>query len=49
MVGKGETELVEDTEAASERNRRVVLLFPPTLMGQVTSLCEGSPAQFQDD
>ena len=49
VVGKGETELVEDTEAASERNRRVVLLFPPTLMGQVTSLCEGSPAQFQDD
>ena len=49
VVGKGETELVENTEAASERNRRVVLLFPPTLMGQVTSLCEGSPAQFQDD
>ena len=49
IVGKGEAEPVEDTEAASERNRRVVLLFPPTPMGQVTSLCEGVPAQFQDD
>ena len=49
VVGKGETEPVEDTEAASERNRRVVLLFPPAPMGQVTSLCEGPPAQSQDD
>ena len=49
VVGKGETEPVEDTEAASERNRRVVLLFPPSPMGQVTSLCEGPSTQSQDD
>ncbi len=49
VVGKGESEPVEDTEAASERNRRVVLLFPPAQMGQVTSLCEGSAAQSQDN
>ena len=49
VVGKGETEPVEDTEAASERNRRVVLLFPPAPMGQVTSLCEGPSTQSQDD
>ena len=45
VVGKGETEPVEDTEAASERNRRVVLLFPPSPMGQVTSLCAGPLTQ----
>jgi len=44
VIGKGETELVEDTAGASERNRRVVLLFPTNPMGEVTSLCEGSPA-----
>ena len=49
VVGKGETDPVEDTGAASELNRRVVLLFPPSPMGQVTSLCEGPPAQSQDD
>ena len=49
VVVKGETEPVEDTEAASERNRRVVLLFPPAPMGQVTSLCEGPSTQSQDD
>ena len=49
VVGKGETDPVEDTGEASELNRRVVLLFPPSPMGQVTSLCEGPPAQSQDD
>ena len=49
VIGKGESEPVEDTEASSELNRRVVLLFPPAPMGQVTSLCAGTPAQFQDE
>ena len=49
VIGKGESEPVEDTEASSELNRRVVLLFPPAPMGQVTSLCAGAPAQFQDE
>ena len=49
VIGKGESEPVEDTEASSEINRRVVLLFPPAPMGQVTSLCAGAPAQFQDE
>ena len=49
VIGKGESEPVEDTEASSELNRRVVLLFPPVPMGQVTSLCAGTPAQFQDE
>ncbi len=43
VIGKGEREPVEDTQAASERNRRVVLLFPPSQAGQVTSLCEAPP------
>ncbi len=45
VIGQGEREPVEDTEGPSERNRRVVLLFPPAQMGQVTSLCEASPPQ----
>lgn len=43
VIGKGEREPVEDTQSASERNRRVVLLFPPAQAGQVTSLCEAPP------
>ncbi|MFQ5739914.1 MAG: OmpA family protein [Acidobacteriota bacterium] len=45
VVGKGETEPVEETDGPSERNRRVVLLFPPAQLGQVTSLCESSSEQ----
>jgi len=40
VIGKGEREPVEDTQGQSERNRRVVLLFPPAKTGQVTALCE---------
>lgn len=38
--GKGEREPVVNTSAAEERNRRVVLLFPPAQVGQLTALCE---------
>lgn len=40
VSGKGEREPVEDVPGASERNRRVVLLFPPAQLGQVSALCE---------
>ncbi|MBI4461693.1 MAG: OmpA family protein [Acidobacteria bacterium] len=40
VIGKGEREPVVDTQAAEERNRRVVLLFPPAQLGHMTSLCE---------
>lgn len=40
IIGKGEREPVEDVPGASERNRRVVLLFPPAQTGQATSLCD---------
>ncbi len=40
VIGKGEREPVEDVQTQSERNRRVVLLFPPAQTGQATSLCE---------
>lgn len=43
VLGKGEREPVEDVPTPSERNRRVVLLFPPAQLGAVSSLCE-SPA-----
>jgi outer membrane protein OmpA-like peptidoglycan-associated protein len=43
VIGKGEREPVEDTQGQSERNRRVVLLFPPAQAGQITSLCEAPP------
>jgi outer membrane protein OmpA-like peptidoglycan-associated protein len=42
VVGKGELEPVEDVPGQSERNRRVVLLFPPQQVGQITALCEAS-------
>jgi outer membrane protein OmpA-like peptidoglycan-associated protein len=45
VVGMGERQPVEDTEKPSERNRRVVLLFPPAQMGQASSLCEAPPQQ----
>lgn len=40
VVGRGPREPVEDVPGASERNRRVELLFPPAQVGQLTSLCE---------
>ncbi|MBI3405813.1 MAG: OmpA family protein [Acidobacteria bacterium] len=40
ILGKGEREPVEDVPGASERNRRVLLLFPPAQTGQASSLCE---------
>lgn len=40
IVGKGESEPVEDIPGASARNRRVVLLFPPPQAGQASSLCD---------
>jgi outer membrane protein OmpA-like peptidoglycan-associated protein len=43
VIGKGEREPVEDVPGQSERNRRVVLLFPPPEPGQLTSLCEAPP------
>ncbi len=43
VVGMGERQPVEDTDKPSERNRRVVLLFPPAQMGQASSLCEAAP------
>lgn len=43
VVGMGERQPVEDTDRASERNRRVVLVFPPAQMGQATSICQPSP------
>ncbi len=45
VVGKGEREPVEDVPGASERNRRVVLLFPPAQVGNVTSICEAAQSQ----
>lgn len=44
VIGKGEREPIEDVPGASERNRRVVLLFPPAQVGQVTALCGPEPA-----
>lgn len=44
VIGKGEREPVEDTPGPSERNRRVVLLFPPAQLGAVSSLCEAQTA-----
>ncbi|HUU14264.1 MAG TPA: OmpA family protein [Terriglobia bacterium] len=43
VIGKGEREPVEDVPGQSERNRRVVLLFPPAELGQATSLCQAPP------
>ncbi|MGH9859571.1 MAG: hypothetical protein ACRD5F_06055, partial [Candidatus Acidiferrales bacterium] len=43
VVGMGERQPVEATERPSERNRRVVLLFPPAAGGDASSLCQGSP------
>jgi outer membrane protein OmpA-like peptidoglycan-associated protein len=40
VVGMGSRQPVEDTPRASERNRRVVLLFPPAAAGQASSLCQ---------
>jgi outer membrane protein OmpA-like peptidoglycan-associated protein len=45
VVGMGERQPVEDTDRASERNRRVVLLFPPAVAGQATSLCQAPNPQ----
>lgn len=45
VIGKGEHEPVVASPAAEERNRRVVLFFPPAQVGQISSLCESSPAQ----
>jgi outer membrane protein OmpA-like peptidoglycan-associated protein len=45
VIGKGEREPVEDVPGQSERNRRVVLLFPPAQLGQATSLCQEPAAQ----
>ncbi|MBI1940739.1 MAG: hypothetical protein HYS33_04435, partial [Acidobacteria bacterium] len=43
VIGKGEREPVEDVPGQSERNRRVVLLFPPAELGQASSLCQSPP------
>lgn len=40
VIGKGERDPVEDVQTQNERNRRVVLLFPPAQTGQATALCE---------
>ena len=40
VVGMGERQAVEDTERASERNRRVVLIFPQAQAGQASSICQ---------
>jgi outer membrane protein OmpA-like peptidoglycan-associated protein len=45
VIGKGEREPVEDVPGQSERNRRVVLLFPPAELGQATSLCQEPASQ----
>jgi outer membrane protein OmpA-like peptidoglycan-associated protein len=45
VIGKGEREPVEDVPGQSERNRRVVLLFPPAEMGQASSLCQSPPGE----
>ncbi len=45
VIGKGEREPVEDVPGQSERNRRVVLLFPPAELGQATSLCQAPPGE----
>jgi len=45
VEGRGESDPVENVSTASERNRRVVLLFPPAQVGQVTSLCQAPPSQ----
>jgi outer membrane protein OmpA-like peptidoglycan-associated protein len=44
VIGKGEREPVELTQAPSERNRRVVLLIPPIQMGETATLCEAPAA-----
>jgi outer membrane protein OmpA-like peptidoglycan-associated protein len=45
VVGMGPRQPVEDTPRASERNRRVVLLFPPAAAGQASSLCQSPHPQ----
>lgn len=45
VVGMGERQPVENTERPSERNRRVVLLFPPAAAGQASSLCQAPNPQ----
>ena len=45
VEGRGESDPVENVPTASERNRRVVLLFPPAQVGQVTSLCQAPASQ----
>jgi outer membrane protein OmpA-like peptidoglycan-associated protein len=40
IIGMGERTPVEDVPGPSERNRRVVLLFPPAQTGQASSLCD---------
>jgi outer membrane protein OmpA-like peptidoglycan-associated protein len=45
VLGKGEREPVEDVPGQSERNRRVVLLFPPAELGQATSVCQAPAGQ----
>lgn len=45
VMGMGARQPVEDTPRASERNRRVVLLFPPAAAGQASSLCQPPDSQ----
>ena len=45
VLGKGEREPVVNDRNANERNRRVVLVFPPAQVGKISPLCELPPAQ----
>lgn len=47
VIGKGEREPVVDSPTAEERNRRVVLHFPPAQVGQISSRCESTPRELE--
>ncbi len=43
VSGQGERQPVVNTQRSEEKNRRVVLLFPPAQAGQFSSICESQP------
>jgi outer membrane protein OmpA-like peptidoglycan-associated protein len=42
VLGKGEREPIVGTQASEEKNRRVVLHFPPSQAGQFSSICNAA-------
>ena len=45
VMGQGERQPVVNTQRTEEKNRRVVLLFPPAQAGQFSSICESQPQE----